>query len=147
FLKAGDPGETYTGTITGTTSGGGVFVTLDKYLVDGMVRPDDMPGQGRGAGAWKQDRLSGRLFAPGSGASIGIGDRAEVQIGLIDLHAREMDLVPVSFDPVTGPDQQEDERKRSWRTADRPGRRDRGGKPRKGKRKGYKMGRRGRRSS
>ena len=147
FLDSQDASTTYEGTVTGTTTSGAVFITLDKFLVDGMVRPDDMPGQQEHGSQWRQDRMSGRLFAARSGASIGVGDRAVVQIGLIDLHAREMDLLVVSFDPITAPSQDDRDGNQPWRTADKPERRDRGGKPKKGKRKGYKMGRRGRRST
>ena len=45
FLDSQDSSTTYEGTVTGTTTSGAVFITLDKFLVDGMVRPDDMPGQ------------------------------------------------------------------------------------------------------
>ncbi|MEE2681056.1 MAG: VacB/RNase II family 3'-5' exoribonuclease [Planctomycetota bacterium] len=146
FLKSQDPTSTYEGTVTGTTANGGVFITLDRFLVDGMIRPDDMPGRHGYGTQWRQDRLSGRLVAPKSGASIGIGDRAVVQVGLIDLHAREMDLVLVSFDAITEFKDPDAHRNTPWRKADPSGRGDRRGKPKKGKRKGYKMGRRGRRS-
>ena len=146
FLKSQDPSTTYVGTVTGTTTGGGVFITLDRFLVDGMIRPDDMPGQQGYGTQWRQDRTSGRLFAPRSGASIGVGDRAVVQVGLIDLHAREMDLLLVSFDAITEFKDPDAHRNAPWKKADASGRGDRKNKPKKGKRKGYKMGRRGRKS-
>ena len=142
FLEDQDPGETFPGTVTGTTSKGGIFATLDKYLVDGMVKPQSMPGGGSFGGDWRQDRMTGRLFAPKGGSSIGVGDRVVVQIVQINLPSREMDLEVVSYESIAPPEPKE--QKEGWRSA-ADNRKDRGGKPKKGKRKGYKMGRRGRR--
>ena len=107
-----------------------------------MVKPQSMPGGGSFGGDWRQDRMTGRLFAPRGGASIGVGDRVVVQIVQIDLPSREMDLEVVSYESIAPPEPKE--QKEGWRSA-ADSRKDRGGKPKKGKRKGYKMGRRGRR--
>jgi len=144
FLKEQDPGETYEGTVTGTTAGGALFVTIDKYLVDGMVRPQDLPGGDASGTRWHQNKLSGRLVAEKSGMSIGVGDQVTVQVGLIDLAAREMNLSITSFKPVEPPIGGTEVRAQGARHDS-----GRGGSRRRdksGKRKGYKMGRRGKRS-
>jgi ribonuclease R len=152
FLKERDPGETYPGIVTGVTSGGGVFVTLDRYLVDGMVTPEHMPGREEHGRRWQVDRMSGRLFAERSGASIGIGDRVVVQLVTVDLASREMNLEITSYTPNTapgGPSGSKDAVARRRDESNSEGGRRQGrrkGKGKDGKRKGYKMGRRGKRS-
>ena len=143
FLKERDPGETYPGTVTGTTAGGALFVTIDKFLVDGMVRPQDLPGGGSDGTRWHQNKLSGRLIAEKSGMSIGVGDQVTVQIGLIDLAAREMNLTIASYDPVVPPVGGTEVRVHAGARTES---RSRSNRHSKGKRKGYKMGRRGKRS-
>ena len=144
FLSERDPGETYPGIVTGVTANGALFVMLERYLVDGMVAPEDLPDRHEHGTNWQRDRTTGRLVAGRSGASIGVGDRVEVQIDRIDLSAREMNLRVVHFTPT--------------RTEERPAtgepprrRKDSGSRGARkgagGKRKGYKMGRRGRRSN
>lgn len=144
FLKERDPGETYHGTVTGTTAGGALFVTIDKFLVDGMVKPQDLPGGDAAGTRWIQNKLLGRLIAEKSGMSIGVGDQVTVQIGLIDLAAREMNLRIASYDPIEPPIGGTEIKVHSGGGDEHHGKsRRKGGK---GKGKGYKMGRRGRRS-
>ena len=143
FLKERDPGETYPGTVTGTTGGGALFITIDKFLVDGMVKPQDLPGSGENGTRWIQNRLTGRLIAEKSGASIGVGDQVTVQIGSIDLAAREMNLTISSYEPIEPPVGGIEPNRGSQTGKGKRGRSNRDGK---GKRKGYKMGRRGKRS-
>ncbi len=144
FLGERDPGETYSGIITGVTSNGALFVMLDRYLADGMVTPENMPGQQENGSNWNLDRTSGRLFAARSGASIGIGDVVEVQVESIDLASREMNLTIVSYKPTKPPAEGNSE---TWQKRNRKGGSKTSRKGSSGKRKGYKMGRRGRRSS
>lgn len=83
-------GEDYQGTVTGVT-GSGVFIQLDRYLVDGLIRAADLPGeQGE---RWKLNTNTGALVAQRSGKTITIGDRFTVRIAKIDLSRRQMDLV------------------------------------------------------
>ena len=145
FLQQRDPGETYSGIITGVTSNGALFVMLDRYLADGMVTPENMPGQQENGSNWNLDRTSGRLFAARSGASIGIGDVVEVQIESIDLASREMNLTIVSYQPTKPPAEGSTSGPRQKR--DKRGSKSSRNKGSTGKSKGYKMGRRGRRSN
>lgn len=145
FLQENFMGETLQGVITGVSQGGGgVFVMLDRFLADGMIRLRDM-GSGE---RWTKHASSGRMTSPRSGASLGVGDAIEVKISAIDLAARQMDLslVRVVKKSTLGSGAIDDDSVR--------GKRDRGfvggrGAARKerGHKKGFKQGRRGKRGS
>jgi ribonuclease R len=51
------------------------------------------------ADRWIANELTGRLVAPRSGMSIGLGDRVKVAIALIDLPGRKLDLTVVKLSP------------------------------------------------
>ena len=85
-------GDDYEGTVTGVT-GSGAFVQLDKYLVDGFVPVDALPGA-KGE-RWAFNRTTGALVAQRSGQAISIGHRFKVRIAAIDLPRRKMELVVV----------------------------------------------------
>ena len=90
-------GEAFAGICTGV-SPNGVFVRLDKYLVEGMVKSEDLPipdAQGKGLGKrglWALDRKSGALVERNSGRSYAMGDRLDVTVAAVDLARRKMDL-------------------------------------------------------
>ncbi|MBC7836025.1 MAG: VacB/RNase II family 3'-5' exoribonuclease [Phycisphaerales bacterium] len=96
-------GEAFEGIVTGV-SPSGVFVQLDKYLADGMVKAVDLPGRSGGGGGggggggqfqggrWQIDSRTGALVQQGGGRSYNIGDRLSVTIANIDLALRKMDL-------------------------------------------------------
>lgn len=93
-------GEDFHGTVTGMTSSG-VFVQIDKYLVDGFIRTEDL-GVGGGRGdQWRLDAKTGTMVARRSGAVIAIGDRFLVRIAKVVPPARRLDLVLI--DVVGGP--------------------------------------------
>lgn len=83
-------GDEFDGTITGVTNFG-VFCQIDKYLVEGMIRTDALPGAP--AEQWKLNQFTGSLTAQRSGKSITIGDTFKVRINKVDLVRREMDLL------------------------------------------------------
>jgi ribonuclease R len=86
-------GETFPGLVTGVT-GAGVFIQIEKYLAEGMIKTADLPsGGGRGGGRWSIDQRTGALVNQGTGRSFSVGDRLEVTIAAIDLALRRMDLV------------------------------------------------------
>ncbi|MBC7771868.1 MAG: VacB/RNase II family 3'-5' exoribonuclease [Pyrinomonadaceae bacterium] len=97
-LLSNHVGEIFDGIVTGVTQNG-VFIQLDKYLADGMIKSADLPtgikpGQPQqGFGRWKLDPRSGALVNEQSGRSYNIGDRVQVQIAAIDLALRRMDLM------------------------------------------------------
>jgi ribonuclease R len=82
-------GEQFPGTVTGVM-GFGLFVQIDKYLVEGMVRTDALPGAP--AERWKLNQYTGALTAERSGRTITLGDQFTVKIMRVDLGRREMDL-------------------------------------------------------
>ncbi|MCX5662654.1 MAG: VacB/RNase II family 3'-5' exoribonuclease [Planctomycetota bacterium] len=86
-------GEDFEGTVTGVT-GGGVFMQLNRYLVDGFVRADDLPGQSDDR--WQLNKNTGALVAQRSGRTITIGDRFIVRVAKVNPVVRQMDLVIIS---------------------------------------------------
>lgn len=92
-LLEGHVGEQYQAIVTGV-SNGGVFVKLDKYLIDGMIKSADLPpGKEGRVGAWRLDQRTGALVNQASGRSFQGGDRLVVTIAKVDLALRQMDLV------------------------------------------------------
>lgn len=86
-------GESFDGVITGVTNSG-VFVQLEKYLCDGMIKQADLPiGSGHTGGRWSIDQRTGALVHPPSGRSFSMGDKVKVTIAAIDLALRKLDLV------------------------------------------------------
>ncbi|MFA9478684.1 ribonuclease R [Phycisphaerales bacterium AB-hyl4] len=83
-------GEDFAATVTGVT-GMGVFMQLNRYLVDGLVRAADLPGpEGE---RWQMNPNTGALTAQRSGRAITIGDQFTVRVAKVDLARRQMDLV------------------------------------------------------
>lgn len=126
-------GDEFSGVVTGVTNNG-VYVSIERFLVEGMVPLQDMPqGGGRVASSWRVDERTGRLTTGRSGASVGIGDVVTVLIQRVDLASRHLDLRLTRMP------------KRSAAPAPvGPGRKAVAAGGGKGKRKGYKQGRRGR---
>lgn len=88
-LLANHIGDMFPGTVTGVT-GFGIFVQIDKYLVEGLIKTTDLPGAP--PERWQLNENTGSMTAQRSGRTIAIGDTFEVQIVAIDLARREMDL-------------------------------------------------------
>lgn len=74
------------GVVTGVAEFG-LFVQLNKYGVDGLVRRDDLPGD-----RWEVLPDYGCLVCRTSGRQIGIGDEVEVTIVRINVPSRQLDL-------------------------------------------------------
>lgn len=90
-------GESFPALVTGVTASG-VFVRLDKYLAEGLIKVEDLPPPQREGRTvrdprWVFDRNSGSLVEQHSGRSFNIGDRLQVVIAEIDLARRQMELV------------------------------------------------------
>jgi len=93
FLEEHHMGAVFPGVVTGVT-GGGVFVSIEQFLVEGLVKMNDLPSPlARQEERWRINERTGRLTGQKSGASIGLGDRVDVQIMAIDLGTRQMDLL------------------------------------------------------
>ena len=133
FLQEHHLGDEFPGVITGVTSGG-VFVSIERFLVEGLVRGQDMPQSKGRPDQWDVNESSGRLTAQRSGASLGIGDIITVRILQVDLASRHLDLM------IT---QMPERRPAPPQSKSSIGA---GGKREKGKGKGYKKGRRGKHS-
>ena len=85
-------GEEFDGTVTGIMPNGTVFVSIDRYLVDGAIPSRDMKGGDGRLDRFNRDPRSGRLVAQRSGASIGLGDRIKVRVTSVDLRGRQLNL-------------------------------------------------------
>ena len=75
--------------VTGVTNGG-VFLQIDGYLVESFVSVEALPGDD---GRWRMNTNTGSLVALGSGRTIAIGDRFQVQISDVDPPERRLDVV------------------------------------------------------
>jgi ribonuclease R len=84
-------GDEFSGVVTGIT-GRGLYVQIERFLVEGMVTMQDMPQPSGRPDHWQADDRTGRLVAKRSGASLGIGDIVMVEIQRVDLGARHLDL-------------------------------------------------------
>ncbi len=132
FLQEHHLGDELPGVITGLVSSG-VFVSIERFLVEGMVKTTDMPQSGGHDDRWIANDRTGRITAQRSGASLGIGDIVTVQIVRVDLASRHLDLRITQLPKAN--------RRNLVSTRTRS---EGSGKRIEGKRKGYKQGRRGR---
>lgn len=79
--------------MTGVTIAG-VFVRINKYLAEGLVKTADLPTGTPGKfGRWKFDARTGALVDQGSNRSFRLGDRVEVCVSQVNLPARRMELL------------------------------------------------------
>jgi len=92
FLREHHLGDEFPGVVSGVTNGG-VFVSIEKFLVEGLVPTDDLAGLTGEADKWRVQESTGRLTAKRSGASFGIGDQVTVRIDNVDLGSRHLHLV------------------------------------------------------
>jgi hypothetical protein len=135
---------------------GTIFVSIDRYLVDGAIKSRDMKGGDGRTDRWSADPRSGRLIASRSGASIGLGDRIKVRIAIIDLRARQLELEIVKLGraaievvgelPTAGDSgaQRIGEESKHFVPRPRDGGTGRTGRDKFGHKPGFKKGRRGR---
>ena len=79
-------GEVFTGVITGITNFG-IFIQLQTYLIDGLIRYEDLMDDW-----WDVDAERGQVRGQRTGTRIGIGDVAEVYVVKVDLARRELNL-------------------------------------------------------
>ena len=94
-LLAEHIGETYSGVVTGVNPRG-VFIQIDKFLADGFIKAEDLPGDTTRDNLrpfWKVDQKSGALVDQRSGRSFNFGDLVTVKIANVDLAQRKLDLV------------------------------------------------------
>jgi ribonuclease R len=97
-------GETFRAIVTGITPRG-IFVQIEKYLADGFVKSDDLPGditRENLVPIWKLDAKTGALVDIRSGRSFNFGDTVSVKIASVDLARRQMECVVVDADKRAG---------------------------------------------
>jgi len=80
-------GDDFAGVITGVTNFG-MFVQLNAYLVDGLIRYEDMPG----GDYWEVDERSGTVRGRRTAVRYRIGDSVTARVVKVDLPRRELDL-------------------------------------------------------
>jgi ribonuclease R len=86
-------GEDFAGTVTGVT-GQGIYLQIDRYLIDGFIRTPDLPGDKNDR--WQLNRNTGALVAQRSGRTLTIGDTfPAIRIASVDLARRQLELVIV----------------------------------------------------
>jgi ribonuclease R len=102
LLEAEHMGDIFDGTVTGVT-GFGVYVQIDKFVVDGMIKITDLPGAPMNS--WRMIPGTGSLRAERSGHSLTIGDQLKVQVNKVDLARRQLDLriVDTRFEGMAKP--------------------------------------------
>ena len=91
FLHDSHLGDEFSGIITGFSSTG-VFVSLERFLVEGLTRFDSISRSSKRNDRWVRLEGMGRIVAEKSGAVLSTGDRVTVQISAIDLPTRQMEL-------------------------------------------------------
>jgi ribonuclease R len=88
-------GESFKGVCTGVTQRG-VFIQLEKFLVEGLIKTADLPGDVTRSNApaqYRIDQRTGALVDQRSGRSFNMGDTLMVRVANVDLAKRQMDLV------------------------------------------------------
>lgn len=79
-------GESFDGVVTGVATFG-VFMQLTRFLIDGLVRFEDLPDDW-----WNLDARAGCVIGERTGRRITIGDQATVRIVRADVPSRQLDL-------------------------------------------------------
>ncbi len=133
FLHDNHLGDSFTGVVTGMISRG-VFVSIERFLVEGLVRFQDLPSSGTRADRWNMDERSGRLVAQRSGQSLGVGDIVTVQIVAVDLGSRNLELTITEM--IERKPMPEEDRKLGTKKSERAPDRRKGRMGNKGKGKG-----------
>ena len=79
-------GDEFVGVVTGITNFG-VFIQIQEYLVDGLIRYEDLMDDW-----WDVDAKAGRVRGQRTGTVIGIGDVAKVIVVNVDVARRELNV-------------------------------------------------------
>jgi ribonuclease R len=85
-LLKGRIGEEFDGVITGIANFG-IFVQLNEYLIDGLIKYEDLMDDW-----WDVDARSGVIRGQRTGKRIGIGDPCKAIVVKVDPARRELDL-------------------------------------------------------
>lgn len=82
-------GEKFEGMISSVTKFG-LFVLLRQYNIDGLVRLEDLGGNG--PGSWEYDEENLRLVSKKSGFSYSIGEALEVLVSAVDIEQGQVNF-------------------------------------------------------
>jgi ribonuclease R len=82
-------GEVFDGIITGVTNFG-IFVQWPKYLVEGLIRMEDL-----GDDWWQVEAKTGTVRGEATGKTFRLGDALRVQVLGVDVARRQLNLLPV----------------------------------------------------
>jgi ribonuclease R len=91
FLNENHLGDEFSGIITGFSSTG-LFISLERFLIEGLCRFDTLKQTAKSTGRWEKLEGTGQIVASRSGAVLAIGDKVTVQISSIDLPTRQMEV-------------------------------------------------------
>ncbi len=86
--------ETFSAVVTGVAPRG-IYVQIDKYLAEGMIKTADLPGDVTRSSVppkWRIDQRTGAMVDANSGRSYNTGHLVKVRILEIDLAKRQMNL-------------------------------------------------------
>ncbi len=83
-------GETFDGMISSVTKFG-VFVLLKQYNVDGLIKLEDLGGQG--PSSWEFDEENLKLVSKRSGFSHSLGDVLKVTVSAVDVEQGQINFV------------------------------------------------------
>ncbi len=148
LLQEQHMGHEFSGAITGITSNG-LYVSLDRFLVEGLVKTADLPQSGGKPDRWSTDPRTGRLVAARSGAWLAVGDVVTVAVQRVDLATRHLDLKLVKLPTREGREGKAPAGKHAKLAEpdhSEGGSRAHGPRKRKKKKTAFKQGRRGKRS-
>ncbi len=95
-------GDEYVGVITNVTNFG-IFVQLKAYLIDGLIKYEDLTPND----FWQVDENSGSVRGRRTGQRISIGDVVRATIVRVDVPRRQLDLAIVDFVKRSGGRQME----------------------------------------
>ena len=84
-------GEDFRGVVTGITNFG-IFVQLDMYLVDGLIRYEDLMDD-----YWEVNERQGSVKGRNSGVRISIGDVVTARIVKVNVPRRELNLAIIEI--------------------------------------------------
>jgi ribonuclease R len=100
-LLSNHVGDVFSGVVTGITNFG-IFVQLSDWLIDGLVRYEDLMDDW-----WDVDERAGTVRGQRSGHRIRIGDVMKVQVVKVSVPRRELELAVAEHRPRGGAHQQQ----------------------------------------
>ena len=113
-LLATKVGEEFDGVITGVANFG-VFVQSPRFLVEGLVRMEDL-----GDDWWEVNARTGQIRGEHTGRTFRIGDVLRVRIAGVDLARRQLHLVPARDLAARPPGRRPARKKQAKRSAAKP---------------------------